>query len=110
MFGIPGLGFDDIGAVGLLALVVVMILTGRLVPRSTYRDMRDSRDYERARFDTFRDKFDTIEEVSKMFAVPLAAEASRRGAIGADPATVIAIPNEPIPAHAYPPPHDKDGP
>lgn len=36
------------GAVGLLAIVVLMVLTGRLVPRSTLQDMRDERDTWRA--------------------------------------------------------------
>ncbi|GGU90900.1 hypothetical protein GCM10010275_29850 [Streptomyces litmocidini] len=33
---------------GLLALVVLLVLTGRLVPRSTLQDMRDERDTWRA--------------------------------------------------------------
>lgn len=34
----------SIGATGLLALVVIMILTGRLVPRSTFEDLRADKD------------------------------------------------------------------
>lgn len=39
-------GFNptNLGAAGLLVLVVLLILTGRLVPRSTLLDMRDERD------------------------------------------------------------------
>lgn len=44
------LGFTptDMGLSGLLALVVLLILTGRLVPRSTLQDVRDERDTWRA--------------------------------------------------------------
>ncbi len=38
----------DLGVSGLLVLVVLLILTGRLVPRSTLVDMREERDTWRA--------------------------------------------------------------
>ncbi|MFB6811257.1 hypothetical protein [Streptomyces sp. NPDC056387] len=38
----------DLGVSGLLVLVVLLILTGRLVPRSTLLDMREERDTWRA--------------------------------------------------------------
>ena len=43
---IPGLdfGFVDLGASGLLVLVVLLILTGKLVPISVVRDVRSERD------------------------------------------------------------------
>ncbi|MFJ4863388.1 hypothetical protein [Streptomyces sp. NPDC088748] len=41
----------DLGVSGLLVLVVLLILTGRLVPRSTLVDMRDERDTWRAAHD-----------------------------------------------------------
>ncbi|MGX1708827.1 hypothetical protein ACWIFI_05810, partial [Streptomyces albidoflavus] len=39
-----GLKIADLGAVTLLALVVLMVLTGRLVPRRTYDDLKEERD------------------------------------------------------------------
>ena len=44
------LGFTptDLGLTGLMGLVVLLILTGRLVPRSTLLDMREERDTWRA--------------------------------------------------------------
>lgn len=45
LFGINPL---DAGAAGLLCLAVVMILSGRLVPRSYLEDARADRDYWRA--------------------------------------------------------------
>ncbi|MFE3578701.1 hypothetical protein [Streptomyces vinaceus] len=38
----------DLGVSGLLVVVVLLILTGRLVPRSTLVDMREERDTWRA--------------------------------------------------------------
>ncbi|MFH8581641.1 hypothetical protein [Streptomyces zaomyceticus] len=43
-----GLTPTDLGISGLLALVVLFVLTGRLVPRSTLQDMREERDTWRA--------------------------------------------------------------
>lgn len=43
-----GLSPTDLGVSGLLVLVVLLILTGRLVPRSTLQDMREERDTWRA--------------------------------------------------------------
>ncbi|MFJ7990318.1 hypothetical protein [Streptomyces sp. NPDC096351] len=43
-----GLTPTDLGISGLLALVVLLVLTGRLVPRSTLQDMREERDTWRA--------------------------------------------------------------
>lgn len=37
-----GLPWGDIGPVGLLAIVVLMVLTGRLVPRSTLENEREN--------------------------------------------------------------------
>ncbi|MCY0919595.1 MULTISPECIES: hypothetical protein [unclassified Streptomyces] len=39
-----GVSPTDLGAAGLVVLVVLLILTGRLVPRSTLLDMREERD------------------------------------------------------------------
>ncbi|WP_436735981.1 hypothetical protein [Streptomyces sp. BBFR102] len=39
-----GVKIADLGAVTLLALVVLIVLTGRLVPRRTYDDLREERD------------------------------------------------------------------
>lgn len=41
---IPGGWIVQGGAVGMLGLVALMVFTGRLVPRSTYRDMERDRD------------------------------------------------------------------
>lgn len=38
------LSWRDIGATGLVVIVVIMIFTGRLIPRGTYHDMREQRD------------------------------------------------------------------
>lgn len=48
MTEIFGLDIAQGGAAGLLCLVVVMVLTGRLVPRSALEDARADRDYWRA--------------------------------------------------------------
>jgi hypothetical protein len=45
---IDGLPIVDLGATALLALVVMMILTGRLVPRRVVKDIETERDYWRA--------------------------------------------------------------
>lgn len=45
LFGLPVV---DAGATALVALIVLFILTGRLVPRSTLQDMREERDTWRA--------------------------------------------------------------
>lgn len=45
---IPGDWIIQGGAGGLLALVVIMILTGRLVPRPFYRQLEKERDYWRS--------------------------------------------------------------
>ncbi|RBL81488.1 hypothetical protein DDE05_44200 [Streptomyces cavourensis] len=38
-----GFKLADIGAVALLVIVVLMVLTGRLVPRRTYDDLKEDR-------------------------------------------------------------------
>lgn len=38
------LPWKDIGATTLVVIVVLMIFTGRLVPRGTYKDMQEQRD------------------------------------------------------------------
>jgi hypothetical protein len=43
-----GLSVAEAGPTALLTLVVLLVLTGRLVPRSTLTDMRDERDMWRA--------------------------------------------------------------
>ncbi|MFE6079961.1 hypothetical protein [Streptomyces virginiae] len=48
MDAIFGFSPADLGVSGLLVLVVLLILTGRLVPRSTLVDMREERDTWRA--------------------------------------------------------------
>lgn len=42
-----GLSVADLGPVGLITLAIVLILFGRLIPRSTYRDLMTDRDYWR---------------------------------------------------------------
>lgn len=44
---IPGDWIVQGGAVGLLALVVLLILTGRLIPRAMYKELAEDRDYWR---------------------------------------------------------------
>lgn len=44
---IPGDWIIQGGAVGLLALVVLLILTGRLIPRTMYKELAEDRDYWR---------------------------------------------------------------
>ncbi|MEU0354991.1 hypothetical protein [Streptomyces cyaneofuscatus] len=39
-----GVNVAEGGAVALLAIVVLMVLTGRLVPRRTYDDLKEERD------------------------------------------------------------------
>ncbi|MFI9598953.1 hypothetical protein ACIHCX_03560 [Streptomyces sp. NPDC052043] len=43
-----GISVVDGGAVGLLVLVFLYVITGRLVPRRTYNDLLKERDYWRA--------------------------------------------------------------
>ncbi|MEV6571878.1 hypothetical protein [Streptomyces sp. NPDC051577] len=43
-----GVNPTDLGAAGLIVLVVLLILNGRLVPRATLLDMREERDTWRA--------------------------------------------------------------
>lgn len=38
------LPWKDIGSTTLVIIVVIMIFTGRLIPRGTYRDMQEQRD------------------------------------------------------------------
>lgn len=45
-----GIGLVQGGAAGLLALVVLLVLTGRLIPRRTYDDLRQERDMWRTAF------------------------------------------------------------
>ncbi|BFP50038.1 hypothetical protein KCMC57_64060 (plasmid) [Kitasatospora sp. CMC57] len=45
---LAGLGAIQGGAVGLVALIVLMVLRGLLVPRRIYDDMREERDTWRA--------------------------------------------------------------
>jgi hypothetical protein len=45
---IGGLPVVDAGATALLAMVVMMVLTGRLVPRRVVKDIETERDYWRA--------------------------------------------------------------
>lgn len=47
---LAGLGVVQGGAAGLLALVVLLVLTGRLIPRRTYDDLREERDMWRQAF------------------------------------------------------------
>lgn len=108
---LAGLGLDwaDLSASVILGLVVVMILTGWLVPRRTYQDMRESRDHERRRYETLDTRLDLIEEHVRTASIPLLAEASRRGSLPDTPATVVAIQTGPTPARAYPSPEEATG-
>ena len=40
-------GWASLGATGILAIVVMMVLTGKLIPRQPYLDMMQERDYWR---------------------------------------------------------------
>lgn len=44
---IPGEWITQGGAVGLLGVVVLLILSGRLIPRRVYRDLENDRDHWR---------------------------------------------------------------
>ncbi len=44
---IPGEWITQGGAVGLLGIVVLLILSGRLIPRTTYRQLERDRDHWR---------------------------------------------------------------
>lgn len=50
MAELGGIGIVQGGAAGLLALVVLLVLTGRLIPRRTYDDLREERDMWRQAF------------------------------------------------------------
>ncbi|TXS39701.1 hypothetical protein [Streptomyces sp. t39] len=50
-----GLKVGDAGAIGLVVIVVLLILTGRLVPRSTVEDVRADRDARLAELTSERD-------------------------------------------------------
>lgn len=39
-----GIGFSDLSAGAIVVLTVLLLLTGRLVPRSVLKDVRDDRD------------------------------------------------------------------
>lgn len=54
-----GINVAQGGAVALLALVVLMVLTGRLIPRRTYDDLREERD-------TWRSAHSTSEEARRL--------------------------------------------
>ncbi|MET9222304.1 hypothetical protein ABZX65_26560 [Streptomyces sp. NPDC003300] len=59
MSEVLGVSVAQGGAVGLLALVVLMVLTGRLVPRRTYDDLLRERD-------TWRETAQAAEEVTRV--------------------------------------------
>lgn len=48
LFGLPAVFVTNGAAIGLLAVVAMLIFTGRLVPRSTLEDTRADRDNWRA--------------------------------------------------------------
>lgn len=50
----------SLGATGLLAVVVVMVLTGRLVPKSTLEDLRADKDKQ---IDTWRTAYERALQV-----------------------------------------------
>jgi hypothetical protein len=52
---LAGIGVVQGGAAGLLALVVLLVLTGRLIPRRTYEDLREERDMWRTAFQASED-------------------------------------------------------
>jgi hypothetical protein len=52
---LTGLPFDDIGLAGILTVVVLLVLTGRLVSRQQLRDVQADRDYWRASADRWQD-------------------------------------------------------
>ncbi len=55
----------SIGSAGLLAVVVVMILTGRLVPRSNLDDLRADKDAQIATWKTAYEKAVSVQDVQR---------------------------------------------
>lgn len=53
---IEGIPFTDWGPTGLLALSVLMVLTGRLVPRSLYLEQRQAAEAWRTAWEAERDR------------------------------------------------------
>lgn len=60
-----GLELTDVSSQALLALVVVLILTGLLVPRATYRDKAGEADRWRAAYEAEREARAEAEEQSR---------------------------------------------
>lgn len=54
------LSITDVGASGLLALVILMILTGRLVPKGRVDEWRDAYTKERAAGDVMRQQISDL--------------------------------------------------
>lgn len=50
MSDLLGIAPGTLGASGLVAIIVVLVLTGRLLPRSTFSEMRRDRDMWRAAY------------------------------------------------------------
>ena len=68
-----GLSVAEAGPTAILTLVVLLVLTGRLVPRSTLTDMRDERDMWReahakseAAREQERDQTDELLEMARL--------------------------------------------
>lgn len=61
-----GINLAEGGAVALLAIVVLMVLNGRLVPRRTYDDLKEERDSWRTAH--------TISEQARMEAIAQSGE------------------------------------
>lgn len=62
------LSLTDVGASGLLALVVLMILTGRLVPKSRADEWRSAWEKERAAGDVMRQQISDLAAASHVTA------------------------------------------
>lgn len=59
--GIPWPIVSDVGAGGLVVLVVLLILSGRLIPKSHYDELVRARDY-------WRDAFQAEQEANRLHA------------------------------------------
>ena len=57
---------SNLGAGGLLAVVVWMILTGRLVPRRTLEDMAKEREYWRSAFFSQQQQSEALMETGRV--------------------------------------------
>jgi hypothetical protein len=77
--------WPQIGATGLLSLVVVMIMTGRLVPRRTLKDIEEQRARWEAAWSTSQDTITQYaEQVTALVEVGRTTEALLRSLVDRD--------------------------